>query len=185
MKKRKLSKATIQAKRITRFNSHKAYEVSNLYHLATLSPEQRAFEIELQRLSQYVKTHHVHPDVKNKRVGCKYAGWIKIAVCNRKGNDHALNRIRMMQFYGDWCPTAKFDEIIPDDFVDDSVRRIFYLDFFMWDIVGNAYDIPKQTIFNPKGMTDLQNQVSALVREVSEQEGFLFDLDKCYVEIRA
>ena len=43
----------------------------DVYEMAVMTPEQRAFEIELQRVSQYVKTHHAHPGVLNKRVGSK------------------------------------------------------------------------------------------------------------------
>ena len=59
------------------------------------------------------------------------------------------------------------------------------VDFFMTDIAGNEYEIDTQKIYNPKSMVDLQLQVASLVRSIAEQDGYLFDFDKSYVEIRA
>ena len=185
MTKRKISKSTAAAKRKSRLKTHKAQAIMDVYEMAVMTPEQREFEIELQRVSQYVKTHHAHPGVLNKRVGCKYRGWVKISACGRKGNEYMLNRIKAMQFYGDWCPSTKLDEIIPDEFVDDGVKRCYHVDFFMTDIAGNEYEIDTQKIYNPKSMVDLQLQIASLVRSIAEQDGYLFDFDKSYVEIRA
>ena len=55
----------------------------------------------------------------------------------------------------------------------------------MTDIAGNEYEIDTQKIYNPKSMVDLQLQVASLVRSIAEQDGYLFDFDKSYVEIRA
>lgn len=185
MTKRKISKSTAAAKRKSRLKTHKAQAIMDVYEMAAMTPDQRAFEDELIRVSRYVKTHHAHTDVLNKRVGCKYRGWVKISACRRKGNEYMLNRIKAMQFYGDWCPSTKLDEIIPDEFIDDGVKRCYHIDFFMTDIAGTEYEIDTQKIYNPKSMTDLQLQVASLVRSIAEQDGYLFDFDKSYVEIRA
>lgn len=184
MTKRKISKSTAAAKRKSRLKTHKAQGIMDVYKMAVMTPEQRAFEFELNRVSQYVKTHHAHPDVLKKRVGCKYRGWVKISACGRKGNEYMLNRIKAMRFYGDWCPSTKLDEIIPDEFEFDT-KRCYHIDFFMTDIAGTEYEIDTQKIYNPKSMTDLQLQVASLVRSIAEQDGYLFDFDKSYVEIRA
>ena len=185
MTNRRISKATAAAKRKSRQHRQAASKIVDILEMAAMTPEQRAFEDELIRVSQYVKTHHAHPGVLNKRVGCKYRGWVKISACGRKGNEYMINRIKAMQFYGDWCPSTKLDEIIPDEFVDDCIKRCYHIDFFMRDIAGTEYEIDTQKIYNPKSMVDLQLQVASLVRSIAEQDGYLFDFDKSYVEIRA
>ena len=60
MTKRKISKSTAAAKRKSRLKTHKAQAIMDVYEMAVMTPEQRAFEDELIRVSQYVKTHFTH-----------------------------------------------------------------------------------------------------------------------------
>lgn len=175
--RKKLSKQAMRQKRIAKLKQPPG-KVSEILREAAMSPLER----EMYEVGKEVQVNNAHPDINPKRVGCRYGGWARISVCNRPGRQ--VERIRAMHFFGDWCPSEKFDEILPDEVKDDKTRT-YYIDFFMFDITGAEYDIPTQIVRNPKNMTDLQLRARDALQAVTMTEGFLFDFDKSYAEIRA
>lgn len=183
MKKRKIPKATAHLKRIARANLAEKNrdtcknKLADILDLASLSEKER----KLRLLGREMLIKNSHPEITNKRVGCKYAGWLQISLANRTPE----YRLERMQFYGDWCTSDMLDEILPDLAGEDSKARRFYVDLRLFDVLGNEYDTDTLTIKNPKNMDDLEKQVKEHCRQIVFDENFMFDLDSSYAEIRA
>lgn len=175
--RKKTTKQAMMLKRIAKLKQPPG-KLSEILREAAMSPEER----ERYLVGKEVQVANAYPDINTKRIGCRYGGWMRISACNRPGR--TIERIRAMQFYGDWCPSEKFDEILPDEVKDDKTRT-YYIDFFMFDITGVDYDIPTQVVRNPKNLADLQDRARDTIQAVTMADGFLFDFDKSYVELRA
>lgn len=181
--KRKISKQTAHLKRIARATRHdqnlatSKNKLADILDLASLPEKER----KLRLLGRQMLKQNAHPEITNKRIGCRYAGWLQISIANRDPE----YRLRKMEFYGDWCTSDMLDEILPDMTGEDTQKRTFYVDLNLIDILGNEYEADTFKILNPKNMDDLEQQIKTHVAEIALDEDCCFNLDECYAEIRA
>ena len=183
MSKRKFSKSQIAAKR----KAKQAKIIDNavngkgkldqIHDWAKLSDKEKRLKVKARQ----ILTTQAHPEIRNRRVGCKYAGWLRISIANRDPEW----RLNHMQFFGDWCTNDMLDEILPDMAREDTTLRKFEIDLELVDIVGNEYKTEPFKIYNPKNIDDLERQIKEHCSMVANDEGYMFDLDNCYAEIRA
>ena len=177
MKRPKPSKKAMHQKRLQRLENaqnHAAVTGKNIFFPEAGKAKVRAF----LNAKEAIRTN-AHPTVRNKRIGCKYEGWMTISLANRP----AEWRAQKLEFYGDWAAEKQLNEILPEIHEESNSNRKFEIDCYMTAIDGSEFKAETHKIFNPKNLDDLDAKVKAYISEVVDLN--LFDLDKCYAEIRA
>ena len=177
MKRPKLTKKAMHQKRLQRLENaqnHAAVTGKNIFFPEAGKAKVRAF----LNAKEAIRTN-AHPAVRNKRIGCKYEGWMTISLANRP----AEWRAKKLEFYGDWAAEKQLNEILPEINDETNSSRKFEIDCYMTAIDGSEFKAETHKIFNPKNLDDLDAKVKAYISEVVNLN--LFDLDKCYAEIRA
>lgn len=177
MKRPKLSKKAMSQKRQARLENaqnHAAVTGKNIFF-----PEHKKAKVRAFLNAKAAIRSNAHPEIRNKRIGCKYEGWMTISLANRP----AEWRAQKLEFFGDWADEKRLNEILPEIHDEENTRRKFEIDCYMTAIDGSEFQTETHRIFNPKNLDDLDAKVKAYISEVVNLN--LFNLDECYAEIRA
>ena len=151
-------------------------KVSRSVPLTALTPDQVALKI---KAKQIIKQNSF-PEVRDRREGCQFAGWMEISMASRPPEW----RVNRMKFFGDWCGEKNLDKILPD-IVKDTKERVYQIDLRLFGIQDEEYEVDTLIVKNPKNMDDLENRAKQHCALYAFNEDLLLHSDECYFEVRA
>jgi len=150
-------------------------KVSRNAPLMTLTPEQVALKV--RAIS--IINRNSFPEIRDHREGCEFAGWMEISIAARPPEW----RVSRMKFFGDWCGEENLSKILPNA-TKDAKERVYQIDLRLFGIQDEEYEVDTLIVKNPKNIDELEDQAKQHCASYAFDKDLLFNLDKCYFEVR-